>query len=173
MNTSTMDNQSPADVSIMATVSRVDETLDCYAVEQMDRMWYNGILGSVRSHKKLKRSSHSRKTPQNRMSVVLEENSFVINSSFVMRAFELRLCNGFGRISRSLNIYPVMMDNDPIFQMCQKGDIHGMQVAFSSGSLSPFVMDDYGFTLLHVSGCARIPTKGEADRYVACGDIFS
>ncbi len=182
LSNSTTEKQSAADVSINATVSRVNKTLDCYTVrskqalsinvQQTDRTWYNGTLGSVRIHRRSKRSGHCLNNSHDQMCVAMEEDSFMVSPAFMGRVFELRFCNSFGRIARSLNIYPVMMEDDLIFKMCQRGDMDGMQVAFSGGSSSPFVLDNYGRTLLHVSGCARTSRKAETDRHVARGDVF-
>lgn len=114
------------------------------------RMWYDGILGSVRIHKKSKSKSRSSDTRPNQKAFTIEEDLIMIHSSLLRRGFELRFLNSFGRVSRSLNIYPVMMEDEPIFRMCQRGDIEGIRVALDGGSLSPFVLDNHGRTLLHV-----------------------
>lgn len=173
LNIGTLPREPPANIHNKATSPQVDGNLDCstvrakqpwsLTVEQTNRMWYDGILGWVKSHKKLKRSGHSSDTRQNQTCVLIEEDSIMISPSFIRRAFELRFCNSFGRVPKSLHIYPVMMDDDPIFEMCQRGDMEGMQVALSGGNLSPLVVDNHGRTLLHVCGCIMILTKGEAN----------
>jgi len=172
-DTATIETQPPSAMPNAATISRVVKDSDCctvrpkqprrFIVQETDKTWYNGILGSVRTHKKSTRSIYSSTTRQNQTEVVKEESSIIINSSFLRRGLELLFLNSFGQISRSLNIYPVLMANDPIFQLCKKGDIDGMQVAFSGGCLSPFVLDQYGSTLLHVRGYATIPMGYWAD----------
>lgn len=58
--------------------------------------------------------------------------------------------DSFGRVSRTLSTYPILESTAPIFAICRNGDLQGLQVALSSGSVSPFVLDEYGETLLHV-----------------------
>ena len=55
------------------------------------------------------------------------------------------------RISRTLNIYPIVEWIAPIFAICHRGDLQGLQALLSSGTVSPFVLDDSGRSLLHVS----------------------
>lgn len=72
-------------------------------------------------------------------------------SPFMSYAFQLRYTRSFGHISQSLNIYPVLSDDDPVFRMCQNGDLLGLQAALSRKGVSPFVTDtNQGWTLLHV-----------------------
>lgn len=165
----TVEKKPPDDMPKNVFVSRVEASLDActvrskkpssITVEQTDRTWYNGILGSVRVHRKLKRGDTSSTNRQSQTGIAIEEDLFMINPSFMRQSFELRFCNSFGRIARSLNIYPVMMEDDPIFKMCQRGDKDGMEVAFSGGNMSPFVLDNCGRTLLHVGGGAINPTE--------------
>ena len=123
-------------------------------LQNTDKEMYNGILGSVTFRKKTKYSRRSRDQMQ-QTDLVLEEDLIMITSSFFRRSFELRISNSFGWASRSLKMYPVMMEDAPVFRMCQKGDIEGLQVAFSRRDLSPFVLDNHGRTLLHVSHAAK------------------
>ena len=161
LNTVDVEKQPPTNMLTKATVSQLDKDVDCcivrprqplsITIEQTGQTWYNDVLGSIRIHRKSKRSNHTQDLRQNPISITIEEHTFLISPSFLRRAFELRFCNSFGRIEKSLNVYPVLMFDDPIFEMCEKGDMVGMQVAFGAGKASPFVVDTYGDTLLRVS----------------------
>lgn len=70
--------------------------------------------------------------------------------AFLRKTLELRFLHSFGKISRTLSTYPTLEDTAPIFQICKSGDLIGLQVALSSGSVSPFVLDEMGQSLLHV-----------------------
>ena len=84
--------------------------------------------------------------------VIAEEDIFMIKPSFVRYAFEARFSNSSWRIPRALKVYPVSVDHNAlVFRMCRYGNIEGLQVLFSSGSVSPFVLDPSGRSLLHVS----------------------
>lgn len=85
---------------------------------------------------------------------MLFETSFIIVTPKILRRrFEMILGFQSGQISRTLNIYPVMSSGSSYFTMCQRGDILGVKAALGEGGLTPFVLDEHGFTLLHV--CLR------------------
>jgi hypothetical protein len=118
--------------------------------KQTDTLWYRGILGKITiqtksRHTKIKRSRAVGELP------VVKEGTWTIRPSFLSYVVEMRYKQSFGQISRSLNIYPMLDRNEPVFKMCWDGDIAGLQVALSSGGISPFVSDKDGCTLLHVS----------------------
>lgn len=112
--------------------------------------WYCGIFGSVRVQKRTKYSSQLPYLRAFGTQPLAQETAITIVPSFIGRLLELRLATSLGKVSRTLNIYHVMARNSPIFNMCQNGDMHGLQTAFSSGEISPFVLDDQGETMLHV-----------------------
>lgn len=133
-------------------------------VQETEIRLYKSIFGIIRFDKKSKRSNHCANTRSHQSDISLEEDLYLIKPSFLRRGFELRFCNSFGRISRSLSIYPVITADDPVFKMCQKGDIDGLQSAISRGSFSPFVLDHVGRTLLHVCGYVIIALRDELMR---------
>ncbi len=165
------------------TVSPPNKDADCCIVrppqpqsittERMGKIWYDGILGSIGMHRKSKRSDYSQKPRQNPISITMEEYTFLICPSFMRRVFELRFCSSFGRIARSLTVYPVLELDDPIFEMCERGDMVGMQVAFGAGELSPFVVDSYGETLLHVCSWLSIQRQVRLIRRSTRRSIFT
>ena len=81
--------------------------------------------------------------------------------SFFSRWIELRLRHDFDRIWPVLTTYPViergLFDEPPIFLACQLGDIEGLESAFSDQGMTPFVVDEYGDSLLHVKDNVDLP----------------
>ena len=112
--------------------------------------WYRGIFGfvDVQTKSKAFKRSDSR---WNDNTAVVNEKIIKIKPSFMRQVLELRLAANFGRISRTLSMYHVLEPDAPIFTLCKDGDLQGLQVALSSGGCSPFALDSYGQTLLHVS----------------------
>ena len=48
-------------------------------------------------------------------------------------------------------MYPILEYGAPIFDTCASGDLEGLQLALTSGTVSPFVLCENGWSLLHVS----------------------
>ena len=71
--------------------------------------------------------------------------------SFFSRCVELQFATGCGVVSRQLRTYSVVPRDHQIFIMCQEGNLKGMQDCLSEGKVSPFCVDGYGNSLLHVS----------------------
>ena len=116
-------------------------------------VWYRGYFGSVdiRVKSTSLSTSKSRRTGNRAVS---EEKTIKITPAFLRKTLELRLLSSFGQISRTLKTSPVLENGAPIFSICRNGDLGGLQAALSSGTISPFVADEYGWSLLHVSfGC--------------------
>lgn len=113
-------------------------------------VWYRGFFGCVNVQFKSTSLSGSNTCRLGRKAANTEK-TFLISSSLLRKAFELRFLNSFGQISRTLSTYPVLERTAPIFDMCFDGDVQGLQVALSSGDVSPFVLDQWGQSLLHVS----------------------
>ncbi len=110
---------------------------------------YQGLFGNVRfktTSKFLSRTPNSRIL---RKKAIAEETAITFSPSFVRKAFEIRYTFSLGRVSRTLNIYPTMKANSPIFMMCREGNLQGVQIALSNRTVSPYVMDEYGMTLVH------------------------
>ena len=78
-----------------------------------------------------------------------------IAPSFAGYAFEMRFLDVYGRVPTSLSCHPVIRGDNPVYYMCERGDIEGLQTAFSSGSVSPFALNVLGRSLLFV----RIPVR--------------
>lgn len=85
-----------------------------------------------------------------------EEKSFTFISPFSRYCLELQLRYSYGKISRTLNVSPVVDRFADIFSMCRAGDIAGIQTSLSQGKYSPFSVDEYGCGFLHVSRTAPL-----------------
>ena len=131
--------------SLSSTTKGVSRSL----AEETHFVWYRGFLGSIRVQVK----STSLRIPNTRRDedkATTNEKIITILPVFLRKALELRLSNSFGRIMRTLSTYNILEDEAPIFKTCSRGDLRGLQVALSSGNVSPFVTDKFGWTLLHV-----------------------
>ena len=112
--------------------------------------WYDGVLGTLVVYTRSRYSSWPYESSSMEKET-MQETSIRKTPRFVRRAFELCFVNYYGQISKTLRIYPVLTWNAPIFILCARGDMRGVQLALSSGKLSPFVVSTFGETLLHVS----------------------
>lgn len=59
--------------------------------------------------------------------------------------------HSFGHISRTLRPYPILEYGAPIFEFYQRGDLQSLQITLTSDTISPFITDHHGWSLLHVS----------------------
>jgi hypothetical protein len=78
---------------------------------------------------------------------------YILNISSKMLGYYMSLSLRSSRcsISSSIQVDPVADSwNNPIFDMCRRGDIVGVQMEFSRRNVSPFVRGHDGTTLLHV-----------------------
>lgn len=118
--------------------------------KETHRIWYRGFFGRVNIQSKSNSLNRSN-TRKSGIKTTSNETIITMTPIFLRKTLELRFQNSFGRISRTLSTYPVLEDTAPIFEMCSTGDLQGLQVALSSGAVSPFVVDEHGCSLLHVS----------------------
>lgn len=120
------------------------------AYQETNAKWYSGVFGRLTVKKRAKHSTD----PANRKvfgsKALAEETSVIVVPPFMKRLLEMRVTYSLGKTSRSLNVYPVVPWPSLIIDMCDDGDMHGLQAVFGSGQMSPFVLDDDGNTLLHV-----------------------
>jgi hypothetical protein len=70
--------------------------------------------------------------------------------SLFSRCIELRSVNFLGSIQSSLRTYPVIRHDHPVWDMCKTNDVEGLQRLFGNRQISPFSVDPWGRTLLHV-----------------------
>ena len=120
------------------------------AYQETDEVWYSGVFGSVTVKKRAKHSTDPAYLEAFGSKALAEETSVIVVPSFMRRLLEMRLACSLGKTSRSLNVYPVVPRDSPIIEMCRDGDMHGLQAVFGSGQMSPFALDPFGNTLLHV-----------------------
>ena len=111
--------------------------------------WYNGMFGIMTLKQKSKYTKSSHSSVEGKLPLTSEITWF-FRPAFMSYTLELRYAQSSGHVSRSFNIYPVLNDTDPIFRMCQKGDLLALQTALSGNNVSPFITNSYGQTLLHV-----------------------
>lgn len=117
--------------------------------EETRLVWYRSFFGRVDVHlKSTSLSTSKRRKPGNK--AISKEQTIRITPIFLRKTLELRFLDSFGQISRTLKTYPILDDDAPIFKTCRNGDLEGLQVALSSGTASPFVLDECGWSLLHV-----------------------
>lgn len=112
---------------------------------------YKNILGSVY----IQRASQSIVFQDNRNQSSEEaykrtECTWTFVPSLLSRCIELRFVNLLGSIQSSLRTYPTISDDHPVWDMCETNDVEGMQRLFSNRQVSPFSVNPYGRTLLHV-----------------------
>ena len=112
--------------------------------------WYRGFFGRIDIRSKSTSSSISN-VHRLRNRVIFEEKIVRITPIFLDRILELRFENTFGQISRGLRTYPILEQQASIFDICRRGDLQGLQVALTGGTVSPFVLDEFDTSLLHVS----------------------
>jgi hypothetical protein len=79
-----------------------------------------------------------------------DESTWNFMPSFFSRCIDFRYLNSCGYIQRSLRTYPVVRNDHPVWEMCRSGDVIGIQKLFSERQLSPFSVDSWGNSLLHV-----------------------
>jgi hypothetical protein len=79
-----------------------------------------------------------------------DESTWIFMPSFFSRCIDFRYLNSCGYIQRSLRTYPVVRNDHPVWRMCRSGDVIGIQKLFSKRQLSPFSVNPWGNTLLHV-----------------------
>ena len=119
---------------------------------EVKKLWDLGPLGAMTLRRRFK------DTVQDSMDATTygyrdlgKYRTISIFSPLLRRWFELRIMNNGGKILIALSFHPVITPTAPVFQMCRAGDKQGLQALFSSGTVSPSVLDDQGRTLLHVS----------------------
>lgn len=125
-------------------------------VKETHLVWYRGFFGSVSIH--FKSTSLSRPDARSPgIKAITNEKIITITPILLRKTIELRFLNALGRISRTLSTCPILEHTAPIFEICRRGDLQGLQVALSSGSVSPFVLDEKGWSLLqHAAFCCQV-----------------
>lgn len=123
--------------------------------KQEHALWYRGVFGTMT----LRKNSKYTKSPgprAGRKTRLFSKTAWTFRPSFINYTVQLCYARSFSHVSRSLNIYPVLSGADPVFEICQIGDLLDLQVTLSEKGISPFVTDYSGLTLLHVSIDRRV-----------------
>lgn len=127
-----------------------NEQSECSVVQNKTVGRYQGFFGAARIDTETKSSAtlpHSHAMGQN---ILLKVTSIVVTPRILQRRFEIFVKNHFGQISRTLTVYPVVSWKSSFFQMCRDEDIPGIKAALGEGGMTPFILDEHGFTPLHV-----------------------
>jgi hypothetical protein len=80
-----------------------------------------------------------------------ESSAWIFMPSFLSYAFDYRYLNTCGYVERALRTYPILPVEHPVWDMCFRGDLAGVQKLLGDRQISPFSVDEDGDTLLHVS----------------------
>ena len=125
--------------------------------------WYYGLLGAVTVDTKSKYIRQDEKDAKKSRIAMSEKTVISLTPAFLKRQLEIRLTNTFSGITRTIQTYPILKSfrESRVDGYIEVGDLEGLQSMFSSGELSPFVLNERGEGLLHV--CAFTPVR----RYLA------
>ena len=110
--------------------------------------FYQGLLGTLTVRKKMR---YGRDHLAIGEPAFISETTWMIRPSMMSYALEFQILQSFRHISRTLNVYPVLRSSDEVFSMCKDERIEDLQTLFGKGCVSPFVSNEHGWTLLHVS----------------------
>lgn len=113
-----------------------------------DSIWYKGVFGSVAVQQKW--ISTNRSGSRTAGKPVPAKRILTITSPILRRALELYFGASFVSVPRALRVYQIIHRNTPIFTKIRYNDLEGIQNEFSNGTISPFIVDQDGRTLLHV-----------------------
>ncbi|PMD26282.1 hypothetical protein NA56DRAFT_341580 [Hyaloscypha hepaticicola] len=80
-----------------------------------------------------------------------ESSAWIFMPSFLSYAFDYRYLNTCGYVERTLRTYPILPLEHPVWDMCFRGDLTGIQELLGDRQISPFSVDEDGDTLLHHS----------------------
>jgi hypothetical protein len=111
---------------------------------------YRGFLGSITARvqsgsEDFVAGEHS-KDPYAR-----DEWSWVFIPSFLSRCVQVKCASFLGSVERTLRICPILPDDHQAWDMCVQGDVTSIQELLRTREISPYAINKYGFTLLHVS----------------------
>lgn len=116
--------------------------------KEQNTIWYRGVFGAVAIREKW--INTRRIGSHTNGKTVSTQKVLTLTSPFLRRAVELYFGTTFASVPRALRVYQMVNWGAPIFGMCESGDLDGIQNEFANGTISPFVVDKSGWTLLHV-----------------------
>lgn len=131
-----------------ATITPAIRSSPAMATRKDTTSRYNGFWGSMT----VKTTLIYIGDPHTFRCKVITENTVSVNSTFLKRAVLLSFGASLVSIPRMLRVYRIIDKRDIIWQWCRNGDLKMIQDVLADGVLSPFVMNENGWTLLHV-GC--------------------
>ena len=108
-------------------------------------------LGNVRIQA---RSAH-----KSTLDVLLKTRETLISREIVLKymlpfgwyRFEIAFMDSLCSIPKSLSIFPTVEYQAPIFESTARGDFDALLSSLRNKEVSPFALDEYGHSLLHVS----------------------
>jgi hypothetical protein len=111
---------------------------------------YSGLFGWLVIRRKTSDSTFGEGEPSPMTAYTNNETTWTFMPSFLPYAFDFRYLNTCGHVERSLRTYPVLPHTHPVWEMCERGDLKGIQKLLSNRQISPFCVSIYGGTLLTV-----------------------
>jgi hypothetical protein len=111
---------------------------------------YRGILGSITAKLQSQSEEHD-EGEHSKDSYGRDEWSLVLIPSFLSRCVQVQCVRSFGSVQRTLRTCPILPSDHPAWEMCWRGDVTSIQKLFSTREISPYAIDRFGRTLLHVS----------------------
>lgn len=81
--------------------------------------------------------------------------------------------NMYGEWKKNLSILTVLPNDSLAFQLCEQGNIGGLRLLFDRHEASPYVANEKGQTLLHVSFDARYSSNCSNGVYLGRGKIHA
>ena len=78
---------------------------------------------------------------------------FSLPASWLRRIWTFEMQRSYGRWDFTFCTYCVVPPDSPVMNYAREGNIMALQKLFESGQATPFSVDEYGSTLLHV--CVR------------------
>jgi hypothetical protein len=110
--------------------------------------WYQTPFGRLGIRRKLQYTKFDGRTEGE--VATSSETSWIFTPSFLNRCMAFRSMNVFGSIERSFRVWQVIPTTHPVWELCEQGNLVGVQSLLTSRAVSPFSIDEYGETLLHV-----------------------
>jgi hypothetical protein len=111
---------------------------------------FSGPLGRLTIKREARASVFEDEEGLSNISRTQSGSTWVFIPSFLSYAFDFRYLNTCGSVERTLRTYPIISSWHPVWKMCEQGDLRGIQKLLSNREISPFSVDSYGRTLLHV-----------------------
>jgi hypothetical protein len=113
---------------------------------------FSGPLGRLIVKKEVQSSNFGKEEESTPVNTHQSESStWIFMPSFLSYAFDYRYLNTCGYAERALRTYPILPLEHPVWDMCFRGDLTGIQKLLGDRQISPFSVDEDGDTLLHVS----------------------